>query len=51
MVLFYLLTIITAIGLFSSHFSFKQLNRVAIIILLLSGVLAFHAMWVGRTTR
>jgi hypothetical protein len=48
MVLFSLLTIIIAIGLFSSLFSFKQLNRVAIIVLLLSGVLAFHAMWVGQ---
>ena len=48
MVLFSILTIITAIGLFSSLFTLKQLNRVAIIVLLLSGVLAFHAMWVGQ---
>jgi hypothetical protein len=48
MVLFSLLTIIIVIGLISSLFTFKQLNRVAIIVLLLSGVLAFHAMWVGQ---
>ena len=48
MVLFSLFTIITVIGLYSSLFTIKQLNRVAIIVLLLSGVLAFHAMWVGQ---
>src|SRR4051812_9399993 len=41
MVLFFL-----AIALLSSQI--YTLNRVAIIVLLLSGVLAFHAMWVGQ---
>src|SRR5215212_8958884 len=35
-----------AIGLLSE--TTRNFNRVAIIVLLLSGVLAFHAMWVGQ---
>ena len=46
MVLFVILTLILAIALLSSQIS--TINRVAIIVLLLSGVLAFHAMWVGQ---
>src|SRR3954469_8088458 len=46
MVLFGIIIFILAIGLLSSQIS--TINRVAIIVLLLSGVLAFHAMWVGQ---
>jgi NADH:ubiquinone oxidoreductase subunit 2 (subunit N) len=48
MVLFGIIIFILAIGLLSSQISTINLNRVAIIVLLLSGVLAFHAMWVGQ---
>jgi NADH-ubiquinone oxidoreductase chain 2 len=48
MVLFGIILLILAIGLLSSQISTINLNRVAIIVLLLSGVLAFHAMWVGQ---
>src|SRR3954451_11862863 len=48
MVLFGIIIFILAIGLLSSQISTVNLNRVAIIVLLLSGVLAFHAMWVGQ---
>src|SRR4051812_47162393 len=48
MVLFLIIIFILAIGLLSSQISTINLNRVAIIVLLLSGVLAFHAMWVGQ---
>src|SRR5436305_8143408 len=50
MVLFGIIILILAIGLLSSQISTINLNRVfgAIIVLLLSGVLAFHAMWVGQ---
>jgi hypothetical protein len=36
------------LALLSSQISTINFNRVAIIVLLLSGVLAFHAMWVGQ---
>src|SRR3954467_3246440 len=48
MVLFGIIIFILAIGLLSSQISTIRNNRVAIIVLLLSGVLAFHAMWVGQ---
>src|SRR3954464_15199461 len=48
MVLFGIIIFILAIGLLSSQISTINFNRVAIIVLLLSGVLAFHAMWVGQ---
>ena len=48
MVLFGIIIFILAIGLLSSQISTIKFNRVAIIVLLLSGVLAFHAMWVGQ---
>ena len=48
MVLFGIILFILAIGLLSSQISTINFNRVAIIVLLLSGVLAFHAMWVGQ---
>src|SRR4051812_42496347 len=48
MVLFLIIIFILAIGLLSSQISTINFNRVAIIVLLLSGVLAFHAMWVGQ---
>ena len=48
MVSFGIIIFILAIGLLSSQISTINLNRVAIIVLLLSGVLAFHAMWVGQ---
>src|SRR3954471_19682007 len=48
MVLFGIIIFILAIGLLSSKISTINLNRVAIIVLLLSGVLAFHEMWVGQ---
>src|SRR3954469_2262792 len=52
MVLFVILTLILAIALLSSQistaFKFISLFWAAIIVLLLSGVLAFHAMWVGQ---
>src|SRR3954447_26244524 len=48
MVLFGIIIFILAIALLSSQISTINLNRVAIIVLLLSGVLAFHAMWVGQ---
>ena len=48
MVLISLLTLILTIGLLSSKITSFHLNRVAIIVLLLSGVLAFHAMWVEQ---
>src|SRR3954471_520535 len=48
MVLFGIIILILAIGLLSSQISTINLNRVAIIVLLLSGVLAFHEMWVGQ---
>src|SRR3954471_11966604 len=48
MVLFGIIILILAIGLLSSQISTINLNRVAIIVLLLSGVLAFHAMWVEQ---
>src|SRR3954470_41732 len=48
MVLFGIIIFILAIGLLSSQISTLNFNRVAIIVLLLSGVLAFHAMWVGQ---
>ena len=48
MVLFGIIIFILAIGLLSSQIETINLNRVAIIVLLLSGVLAFHAMWVGQ---
>src|SRR3954469_15799667 len=48
MVLFGIIIFILAIGLLSSQISTINLNRVAIIVLLLSGVLAFHVMWVGQ---
>src|SRR4051794_15615985 len=41
------LTLILTIGLLSSKLTFL-LNRVAIIVLLLSGVLAYHSMWIGQ---
>ena len=50
MVLFVILTLILAIVLSSQILTIK-FNRVTIIVLLLSGVLAFHAMWVGAATR
>jgi uncharacterized membrane protein HdeD (DUF308 family) len=48
MVLLGIIIFILAIGLLSSQISTINFNRVAIIVLLLSGVLAFHAMWVGQ---
>src|SRR3954452_9488745 len=48
MVLFGIIIFILAIGLLSSQISTINFNRVAIIVLLLSGVLAFHEMWVGQ---
>src|SRR4051794_10551936 len=48
MVLFGIIILILAIGLLSSQIETINFNRVAIIVLLLSGVLAFHAMWVGQ---
>src|SRR3954467_1685438 len=48
MVLFGIIIFILAIGLLSSQILTINFNRVAIIVLLLSGVLAFHAMWVGQ---
>src|SRR4051812_30506717 len=48
MVLFGIILLILAIALLSSQISTINFNRVAIIVLLLSGVLAFHAMWVGQ---
>src|SRR3954468_257830 len=48
MVLFGIIIFILAIGLLSSQISTINFNRVAIIVLLLSGVLVFHAMWVGQ---
>ena len=50
MVLFGIILFILAIGLLSSQIETINFNRVAIIVLLLSGVLAFHAMWVGAAT-
>jgi len=48
MVLISLLTLILTIGLLSSKLTSFHLNRVAIIVLLLSGVLAYHSMWIGQ---
>ena len=48
MVLFGIILLFLAIGLLSSQIETINLNRVAIIVLLLSGVLAFHEMWVGQ---
>src|SRR3954447_15047792 len=48
MVLISLLTLTLTIGLLSSKITSFQLNRVAIIVLLLSGVLAYHSMWLGQ---
>ena len=50
MLLFSLFTIILSIGLLSSQISTININRIAIIVFLLSGVLASHAetMWVGQ---
>src|SRR5436305_3972938 len=52
MVLFGIIIFILAIALLSSQietaFNFISLFGAAIIVLLLSGVLAFHAMWVGQ---
>src|SRR3954447_8511892 len=48
MVLFGIIIFILAIALLSSQIETINFNRVAIIVLLLSGVLAFHAMWVGQ---
>src|SRR3954464_5832189 len=48
MVLISLLTLILTIGLLSSKITSFHLNRVAIIVLLLSGVLAYHSMWIGQ---
>src|SRR4051794_6556300 len=48
MVLFGIIILILAIGHLSSQIETINFNRVAIIVLLLSGVLAFHAMWVGQ---
>ena len=50
MVLFGIIIFILAIALLSSQIETRNFNRVfgAIIVLLLSGVLAFHAMWVGQ---
>src|SRR3954471_9499289 len=47
MVLISLLTLILTIGLLSSKITSFHLNRVAIIVLLLSGVLAYHSIWLG----
>ena len=47
LVLFGLLILILTIGLLSTQISLFIINRIAIIVLLLSGVLAFHAMWLG----
>src|SRR3954466_7279851 len=48
MVLISLLTLTLTIGLLSSKITSLHLNRVAIIVLLLSGVLAYHSMWLGQ---
>src|SRR3954469_2346917 len=52
MVLFVILTLILAIALLSSQistaFKFISLFWAAIIVLLLSGVLAYHSMWIGQ---
>src|SRR3954470_3961276 len=48
MVLITLFTLILTIGLLSSKITSFHLNRVAIIVLLLSGVLAYHSMWIGQ---
>ena len=48
MVLISLLTLILTIGLLSEKITSLHLNRVAIIVLLLSGVLAYHSMWIGQ---
>ena len=48
MVLISLLTFTLTIGLLSSKITSLHLNRVAIIVLLLSGVLAYHSMWIGQ---
>src|SRR3954468_24599592 len=48
MVLISLLTLILTIGLLSSKITYLHLNRVVIIVLLLSGVLAYHSMWIGQ---
>jgi NADH-ubiquinone oxidoreductase chain 2 len=48
MVLISLLTLTLTIGLLSSKITSLHLNRVAIIVLLLSGVLAYHSMWIGQ---
>ena len=48
MVLISLLTLTLTIGLLSSKITSFHLNRVAIIVLLLSGVLAYHSMWLGQ---
>ena len=50
MVLFGIITFILAIGLLSSQIETINFNRVAIIVLLLSGVAGFPRN-VGRTTR
>src|SRR3982751_6337905 len=48
MVLTSLLTLTLTIGLLSSKITSFHLNRVAIIVLLLSGVLAYHSLWLGQ---
>jgi len=48
MVLISIFTLTLTIGLLSSKITSFHLNRVAIIVLLLSGVLAYHSMWIGQ---